>query len=81
MTDDPSMVWYMNDTEPHYVRGAPSAKPTGGLNDIEHSAFQVPLNRGREPDGGAVDYCRVSIAISLKRIADALEKIVGSAKR
>jgi hypothetical protein len=44
----------------------------GGLNDIEHSAFDVILNAGEKPDGGAVDYCVVSIAISLKRIADAL---------
>jgi hypothetical protein len=48
---------------------------TGGLNDIETSAFDAPLNAGNKPDGGAVDYAIISIAISLKRIADAMTGI------
>lgn len=50
---------------------------TGGMNDIEISAFAAPLNAGHKPDGGATDYAIISIAISLKRIADRLDDIAG----
>jgi hypothetical protein len=44
-----------------------SERPTGGLNDLEPSAMQAPVG------SDIPAFCMVSIAISLKRIADAID--------
>lgn len=48
-------------------------RKTEGLNSIEPGAFDAPLDFIPIEDGRALAFVVVSIAISLKRIADALE--------
>lgn len=48
----------------------------GPLAGLEPLCIETPLNAGEEPDGGAVGYAILSIAISLKRIADIAETAV-----
>jgi hypothetical protein len=50
-----------------------SAFETGPLAGLEPLCVDTPMNAGDQPDGGARGYALVSIAISLKRIADAID--------